>query len=243
MADTGSPARKGAVRRRKKSKSTFREYAEAIVIALLLALFVRTFVVQAFKIPSGSMENTLLVGDHILVNKFIFWFREPRRGDIIVFRFPKDERRDFIKRVVGLPGEEVMVRGKRVFINCATPDAPERCEPLRERYVQFKPDGEALGFEGGWGPRRVPPNHLFMLGDNRNNSQDSRFWGFLKMGERVDHIPIRFADYSLGIPFPCSIWPAACWDDKIRGAAFLIYWSWDGDAGSPRWGRLANVLG
>ena len=111
MADTGFAARKSAARRRKKSKSTFREYAEAIVIALLLAMFVRTFVVQAFKIPSGSMENTLLVGDHILVNKFIFWFREPRRGDIIVFRFPKDDRRDFIKRVVGLPGEEVMGRG------------------------------------------------------------------------------------------------------------------------------------
>lgn len=234
-------ARKSAARRR-KSKSSFREYAEAIVIALLLAMFVRTFVVQAFKIPSGSMENTLLVGDHILVNKFIYWFREPVRGDIIVFRFPKDERRDFIKRVIALPGEEVMIRGKKVYINCATPDAPEKCEPLEEKYARFKPGGAVGGGESKWGPRKVPPGHLFMLGDNRNNSQDSRFWGFLKMGARVDHIPIRFADYSFGLPFPCSVWSAPCWDDKIRGSAFMIYWSWNGDAGSPRWGRLANVL-
>ena len=112
MSDASLVTRKSAKRKR-KSKSTFREYAEAIIIALLLAMFVRTFVVQAFKIPSGSMENTLLVGDHILVNKFIFWFRKPERGDIIVFRFPKDERRDFIKRVIALPGEEVMVRGRK----------------------------------------------------------------------------------------------------------------------------------
>ncbi len=231
-----------SAKRRRKSKSTFREYTEAIIIALLLAMFVRTFVVQAFKIPSGSMENTLLVGDHILVNKFIYWFREPKRGDIIVFRFPKDERRDFIKRVVALPGEEVMIRGKRVYVNCATPNTPEKCVPLDEKYARFEPSEAAVSFEIKWGPERVPPGHLFMLGDNRNNSQDSRYWGFLKMGEHVDHIPIRFAGYVFGLPFPCSIWSAPCWDDKIRGAAFMIYWSWDGNSGSPRWERLANLI-
>ncbi len=242
MSDTSLTARKSAARKR-KSKSTLREYAEAIVIALLLAMFVRTFVVQAFKIPSGSMENTLLVGDHILVNKFIFWFRAPRRGDIIVFRFPKDERRDFIKRVIALPGEEVMIRGKKVFINCATPNAPEKCEPLDEKYVEFKANGGGEGFESQWGPQKVPPDHLFMLGDNRNNSQDSRVWGFLKVGERINHVLVRFWHYSFRVPFPCSIWSAPCWDGKIRGSAFMIYWSWNGDSGSPRWGRLANILG
>ncbi len=238
MSDAGS-AKRG---RKRKSKSTFREYTEAIVIALLLALFVRTFVVQAFKIPSGSMENTLLVGDHILVNKFIYWFRAPRRGDIIVFRFPMDERRDFIKRVIALPGEEVMVRGKKIYIDCPTPKAPGGCEPLDEKYVSFKPNGAALGLESNWGPRKVPPNHLFMLGDNRNNSQDSRFWGFLEMGEPLGHVPIRFAGFSFGLPFPCSIWSAPCWDDKIRGSAFMIYWSWNAVSGSPRWARLGDLL-
>ncbi|MCY4383522.1 MAG: signal peptidase I [Nitrospinae bacterium] len=241
MSDASLATRKSEKRKR-KSKSTFREYAEAIIIALLLAMFVRTFVVQAFKIPSGSMENTLLVGDHILVNKFIYWFREPNRGDIIVFRFPKDERRDFIKRVIALPGEEVMVRGGKVFINCASPNTPEKCVPLDEKYVRFKPNGPSVGFESKWGPQKVPPGHLFMLGDNRNNSQDSRFWGFLKMGEHVNHIPIRFAGYVFGLPFPCSLWSAPCWDDKIRGSAFMIYWSWNGDSGSPRWGRLASII-
>ena len=241
MSDAGLATCKRA-RRKRKSKSTFREYAEAIIIALLLAMFVRTFVVQAFKIPSGSMENTLLVGDHILVNKFMYWFRAPQRGDIIVFRFPKDERRDFIKRIVALPGEAVMIRGERVYVNCATPQVPEKCIPLDEEYVRFKPNGVALGLERKWGPQKVPPGHLFMLGDNRNNSQDSRFWGFLKMGERVNHIPIRFAGYVFGFPFPCSLWSAPCWDDKIRGYAFMIYWSWNGNLGSPRWGRLARFI-
>ena len=155
MSDASLATREGAKSKR-KPKSTFREYAEAIIIALLLAMFVRTFVVQAFKIPSGSMENTLLVGDHILVNKFIFWFRKPRRGDIIVFRFPKDERRDFIKRVIALPGEEVMVRGEKVFINCVTPNRPEKCAHLDEKYVRLKPNGTAVGFESKWGPRKGP---------------------------------------------------------------------------------------
>ncbi len=225
-----------------REKSAIREYDEAIVIALLLALFVRTFVVQAFKIPSGSMENTLLVGDHILVNKFIYWFREPRRGDIVVFRYPRDESRDFIKRIVGLPEETVMVRGTRVYIDCATPGRLAACLPLPERYAVFKPNGEALGPERDWGPKRVPQGHLLVLGDNRNNSQDGRVWGFLRMGTQIDGIRLNFAGVDRVVPFPCSLWSAPCWDDKVRGVAFLIYWSWNGNAGSVRWGRIGKIL-
>lgn len=241
MTETGTAGRHESASMRKE-KSTIREYAEAIVIALLLALFVRTFVVQAFKIPSGSMENTLLVGDHILVNKFIYWFRDIKRGDVIVFRYPRDESRDFIKRVVGLPGEEIIIRGKRVYINCKTPDQLKLCKPLDESYAIFKPHGQAIGSEQNQGPIRIPLGHYIVLGDNRNNSQDSRFWGFLKAGEQLDYMPLRFAGYSGGIPFPCSLWSAPCWDPKIRGAAFLIYWSWNSDEGNLRWGRLGKSI-
>ncbi|MBI1724702.1 MAG: signal peptidase I [Candidatus Tectomicrobia bacterium] len=231
-----------AEERPRREKSTFREYAEAIAIALLLALFVRSFVVQAFKIPSGSMEDTLLIGDHLLVNKFLYWIRGPQRGDIIVFRFPEDESRDFIKRVAALPGETVMIRGRNVYINCATPDNPLLCTPLKEPYAIFKPDGQAEGSGRIWGPRQVPPGHLLMLGDNRNNSQDSRFWNFLRMGVQLGHLRLRLGDYNLDLPFPCSLWPGACWDDKIRGVAFVIYWSWDSGRGTVRWNRLGKLL-
>ncbi len=241
MTDTGAAARQDTAYRRKE-KSTLREYAEAIIVALLLALFVRTFIVQAFKIPSGSMEDTLLVGDHILVSKFIYWLRDIERGDVIVFRFPKDEDRDFIKRVVGLPGEEIIVQGKRVYVNCKTPDELGSCKPLDESFAVYKPNGQAYGSPFQKRIFRVPPGHYFVLGDNRNNSQDSRFWGFLKAGEQMDHLPIRFAGLSAQIPFPCSLWSAPCWDSKIRGAAFLIYWSWNHDEGNLRWGRLGKSI-
>ncbi len=121
-------------------KSTVREYFESIVIAVILALFVRTWVVQAFKIPTGSMENNLLIGDHLLVNKFVFAptaaglerallpMRDIRRGDIVVFKYPEEPERDFIKRVIGLPGDIVELRAKKVYING---------QPLDEPYVHF----------------------------------------------------------------------------------------------------------
>lgn len=220
-------------------KSVIREYAEAILIALALALFVRTFVIQAFKIPSGSMEQTLLIGDHILVNKFIYWFREPRRGDVIVFRYPRDESRDFIKRIVGLPGETVMVRGQRVYVNCATPATPLDCTPLSEKDFAVYSGGDDTP---SWGPGPVPLGHVFVMGDNRNNSQDSRSWGFLKIGKQRDFIPLSLGGYSLALPFPCSLWSAPCWEDKIRGAAFIIYWSWNGRNGSVRWDRIGKLI-
>jgi signal peptidase I len=169
-------------------KSTAREYFESICVAVILALFVRTFVVQAFKIPTGSMENNLLIGDHLLVNKFVYAptltslervllpIDPISRGDIIVFKYPEEPERDFIKRVIGLPGDTLELRNKRVYINGTM---------LNEPYVHYlvPPDEEGSGGEFDvrvqYGPVTVPPGHYFMMGDNRDNSQDSRYWGFM----------------------------------------------------------------
>jgi signal peptidase I len=190
-------------------KSTAREYLESIVFAVILALFIRTFVVQAFKIPTGSMETNLLIGDHLLVNKLVYSpsfgpFEETllpkkpiRRGHVIVFKFPEDPNRDFIKRVIGLPGETLEIRDKIVFVDG---------EPLDEPYVHFleKPlrhDDPEYGLRGeqgrdNWGPQQVPAGQLFVMGDNRDNSRDSRYWGFL---------PI----------------------DQVKGRALIVYWSYE----------------
>jgi len=205
----------------RRRKSVVREYVEAIAIAILLALVIRTLIVQAFTIPSGSMMDTLLVGDYILVNKFLFGpevpltdyrlpaLRVPDRGDIIVFKYPQDEKRDFIKRIVATPGETVQVRGQQVLINGQLLDEP---------YV--RPNPTALGHTGSPGfcgyayacePLVVPADSYFVMGDNRDNSQDSRYWGFVKR-------------------------------DKVKGKAFLIYWSWDSDRHWLRWWRLGRYI-
>jgi signal peptidase I len=190
-------------------KSTLREYFESVVIAVILALFVRTFVVQAFKIPTGSMENNLLIGDHLLVNKFVYGPAETgvertllpigtiKRGEVLVFKYPEQPDRDFIKRVIGLPGETLEVRQKKVYING---------KPLDEPYTHFltAPTGSAFHEETSfdvreqYGPVTVPPDHYFMMGDNRDNSQDSRYWGFLPR-------------------------------ENIKGRALLIYWSYEAE--------------
>jgi signal peptidase I len=189
-------------------KSTAREYFESIAIAVILALFIRTFVVQAFKIPTGSMENNLLIGDHLLVNKFIYGstatalerallpMRVIGRGDIVVFKFPQEPDRDFIKRVIGLPGETLEVRNKTVYINGTALDEP---------YVHFlvppDPEGQevaASGVRESYGPVTVPADQYFVMGDNRDNSQDSRWWGYLPR-------------------------------DLVKGKALMIYWSFDSD--------------
>ncbi len=208
----------------KDEKSTFREYAETLVIAIVLALFIRTFVVQAFKIPSGSMIPTLQIGDHILVSKFIYGVRvpftdfvlipitRPGRGDVIVFRFPKDEKKDFIKRVVGIPGDKIELKDKVLFVNGVKQS---------ESYTNHE-DGQDLfrivPERDNFGPVLVPENAYFVMGDNRDHSLDSRFWGFV--------------DFS-----------------KIKGEAFMIYWSWDKEAsvvdlfrGWGRWGRIGKVI-
>jgi len=187
-------------------KSTVREYFESIVIAVILALFVRTWIVQAFKIPTGSMENNLLIGDHLLVNKLVFGpsasalerallpMRDIRRGDIVVFKYPEEPERDFIKRVIGLPGETVEMRHKKIYING---------QPIDEPYVHFlqPPSTDfqevtSADVQQGFAPKIVPADKYFVMGDNRDNSQDSRYWGFLPRGH-------------------------------VKGKALLIYWSYE----------------
>ncbi|MGH7277317.1 MAG: signal peptidase I [Candidatus Rokuibacteriota bacterium] len=215
----GVPPEAMEVKRRRKS--LVREYAEAIAIAILLALVIRTFVVQAFTIPSGSMMDTLLVGDYILVNKFLYgpelpatdWrlpgLREPERGDIVVFKYPQDEKRDFIKRIVAGPGDTVHVRGAQVFVNGRAVDE----DYVKQAGATLPAGGQPTycGYAYGCEPTAVPGDSYFVMGDNRDNSQDSRYWGFVKR-------------------------------DKIKGKAFLIYWSWDSDRHWLRWWRLGKYI-
>jgi len=191
-----------------RKKSVLREYTEAILVAVLLALLIRTYVVQAFKIPSGSMIPTLLVGDHILVNKFIYQFTDPKRGDVIVFKFPVDESRDFIKRIIAVGGEDLYIKDQKIYINCKPLDAS--CRPIDDPWGKW---GEGLGMSETTSVH-VPPGSYFVMGDNRNNSQDSRYWGFVKR-------------------------------EKLKGRAFLIYWSWDSDQpiqDRVRWSRLGKLI-
>jgi signal peptidase I len=200
-----------------KRRSGVWEYVEAVGLAVLLALLIRTFVVQAFKIPSGSMIPTLAIGDHILVNKFIYgiqipftdWsffpLREPQRYDIIVFRYPEDESKDFIKRIIGLPGDTIEVRDKVVYVNQ---------QAIRDGFaVHQDPVTIAKEFQprDNYGPILVPESSYFVMGDNRDHSLDSRFWGFVRQ-------------------------------DQIRGKAFLIYWSWDGKRTWVRWDRIGKLV-
>jgi signal peptidase I len=187
-------------------RGAFSDVLESLLVTILLALFGTTFILQAFKIPSQSMEPTLLVGDHLLVNKFIFegtgaWYekllpyRQVRRGDIIVFKFPFDDHPHYVKRVIGLPGERIRIVNQRVFVNAA---------PLAEPYVVHDPSADdpfadnfppadaafsRFGLRPEWaeqimnsvrdGELVVPPDHFFVMGDNRDRSWDSRYWGFV----------------------------------------------------------------
>ena len=214
-------------------KSVPREYFESLVIAVVLALFIRTFVVQAFKIPTGSMEPNLLIGDHLLVNKLVFGpslsgvertllpMKDIGRGNVVVHKFPEDPERDFIKRVIGLPGEEIEVRHKRVYINGQLLDEPyaHYMEEPPTVPQEIETGGDRQGVSGdpreNYGPVRVPPKHYFVMGDNRDNSQDSRYWGFLPR-------------------------------DYVKGRALVIYWSYEAESGNvvtgTRWGRLLHLV-
>lgn len=208
-----------------KRKSVAREYVEAIIIAVLLALFIRTFVIQAFKIPSGSMLPTLKIGDHLLVNKFIYGVRvpftgallvpwkTPQRGDVVVFRYPKDRSIDYIKRVIGQPGDTVTIKNKVVYINGKAIDDPHA------HFTSLQIFSGQVSPRDNFGPVTVPDGHIFAMGDNRDNSSDGRFWGFVDQKD-------------------------------VLGKAFILYWSWDTEKSlfspdrfmSIRWGRLGNLI-
>ena len=210
-------ATKASITLGSSTRSRFRENAEAILVAIVIALFIRTFLVQAFKIPSGSMKPTLQIGDHILVSKFIYGvkipylntvllpIKNPQRGDIVVFKYPLDPKKDFIKRVIGLPGDVVELRDKAVYIN------RQRLNHDVGVYSDSHIIAGNLRPRDNLGPITVPSGGLFVMGDNRDESYDSRFWGF---------VPLR----------------------DVSGKAFIIYWSWDSDDFKVRWGRLAGLL-
>lgn len=198
-------------------KSKFREYAEAIVIAVLIAFFIRTFIIQAFKIPSGSMKPTLQIGDHILVTKFIYGVKipiirktlvsigEPKRGDMVVFIYPEDRSKDFVKRVIGIGGDNIEIRNKKIYLNGL---------PYNDNYGVYTDDMIIPGAaqpRDNFGPVTVPPGSVFVMGDNRDQSYDSRFWGFVDLRD-------------------------------VLGKAFIIYWSWNNDEHNVRWSRLGNLL-
>jgi signal peptidase I len=226
-AETLAEARPAA----RTGKSVLREYAEAIVVAMLLAFAIRVFVVQAFKIPSGSMIPTLQIGDHILVSKLAYGLQwpsdckvrmtfppvtcyasrialplgTPQRGDVIVFRYPEDEEKDFIKRIVGVPGDKIEIKSKIVSVNGV---------PLQDKaYTQRVDPGIIDGMTNprdNYGPVTVPEHAYFVMGDNRDQSLDSRFWGFVS-------------------------------DHKIKGKAFRIYWSWSGQGDWRQWVRWERL--
>ena len=199
-----------------RRRSGVRDYLEALLIAVIFATFARTYVVQAFKIPSGSMEENLLVGDHILVNKFIYgptaseWerrllpVRDVRRGDVVVFRFPDDPERDFIKRCVGLPGDVVELVDKRLFINGELVEDGSYTVHRDERVFPRSPFvDEGRRNRDNYGPYRVEDG-FFCLGDNRDNSRDSRYW-------RQPAVPRHY----------------------LKGRALLVYWSFGGPPPAP----------
>lgn len=195
-------------------KSTIREYFESIVIAVILALFVRTWVVQAFKIPTGSMEQNLLVGDHILVNKFVYGatgselekkllpIRDVRRGDVVVFKFPEDPYRDFIKRCVGIPGDTVELDNKDLILNGIEVDDASYTWHTSQFIIPRSPFLQDNQSRDNWGPHTVLPGYYFCMGDNRDNSHDSRVWGDVSR-------------------------------DLIKGRAFMVYWSFGSKSAEP----------
>ncbi|MFW2331706.1 MAG: signal peptidase I [Nitrospinota bacterium] len=150
--------------------SIFNESLKIIIVAIALAVLFRTFVAQAFKIPSESMMETLLVGDHLLIDKLIYRFKEPKRHDIVVFNYPKDPDIIFIKRLIGLPGDEISIVGEQVYVNS---------NPIDEPYAVWTKTATSSGQFYRFGPITVPENSYFMMGDNRNFSSDSRVWGTL----------------------------------------------------------------
>jgi signal peptidase I len=207
----------GELKSKEKVKSKVQEYIEAVIIAILIAVVIRTFIIQAYKIPSRSMVPTLLVGDHLLVNKFIYgvkipYFRktlipitDPQRGDIVVFIYPNDRSKDFIKRVIGVGGDKIEIRNKMILIN------EKQYTDTYGIYSDKRIFLSSMQPRDNYGPVVVPQGSLFVMGDNRDESADSRFWGFVDLKD-------------------------------VEGKAFIIYWSWNSENNNLRWQRLGNLL-
>jgi signal peptidase I len=228
--------------RRRGLLATTWQWARFVAVVLALFLFVRTFVVEAFKIPTSSMENTLMVGDFLLVNKAVYGaeipgtrfhlpaFEEPKRGDVIVFVPPTDPTKDYVKRLVGVPGDTLQMKATRLYVNGSLVNEPyaryvDRKANAVRLDMRWQSDRLLAGPPGSyhptidtWGPIVVPPGEYFMLGDNRDNSDDSRYWGFVRR-------------------------------DAIRGKPWLVYYSYD--PGSPshapwlfdiRWHRIGERI-
>ena len=225
------------------AKSVVREYLEMLVGAVILALFVRAFIFQAFKIPTGSMEPNLLIGDHLLVDKLIFSptlgrfedfilaKRPIARGDVLVFKFPEDPTRDFIKRVIGLPGETFEIQDKQVLINgkaLTEPYAHFLQPPLKRTDPDYGLSGEDV--RDNFGPQKVAPGQLMMMGDNRDNSRDSRFWGTLPVSQVKGRAVLVYWSYE------------ASREEYQQGASF----QWAKDTltalGRTRWSRFFHVI-
>jgi signal peptidase I len=201
----------------RKPKSKLQEYIEAIILAILIAFFIRTFVIQAYKIPSGSMKPTLLIGDHILVSKFNYGIRlplirstlipvgTPKRGDIVVFIYPEDRSKDFIKRLIGLPGDKIEIRDKKILLN-GLPWSDAHGVNVDNLIIPG-----SVQPRDNFGPVTVPEGSLFVMGDNRDESYDSRFWGVVPMKD-------------------------------VLGKALIIYWSWNQEDHGVRWNRIGSIL-
>lgn len=202
-----------------KQKNAVRDWVEALVVAFVIAMIIRAFILQAYRIPSSSMEDTLLKGDHILATKYNYGLtvpfttrkiwgndRVPARGDIVIFTFPGNHAMDFVKRVIGVPGDTVQVKEKKVYINGAPfkLDAEKHTDP----FILTQGQGAV---RDNFGPVRVEPGTCFVMGDNRDQSYDSRFWGF---------VPVQ----------------------NIKGKAFIIYFSWDSARHWVRFGRMGHIV-
>jgi signal peptidase I len=204
-----------------KTKSKTREYIESLIIAAIIAFFVRSFFIQAFKIPSSSMEPTLLIGDHLLVNRLsyvvkvpftdivIFELGKPDRGDVIVFRYPVDRSKDFIKRVIAREGDTVEIKDKTIYVNG---------KKMQDPWGSYSRDPSMPGFlspKDNLQPVKVPKDSYFVMGDNRDRSLDSRFWGFVR-------------------------------EEDLVGKAFILYFSWDKNSDNPlhyvRWLRIGRMI-
>jgi signal peptidase I len=202
-------------------KSKTREYTESLIIAVIIALFVRSFLFGAYKIPSGSMEPTLLIGDHLLVNRLsyvakvpyfdnvIFTFGQPKRGDVIVFRYPKNTSIDYIKRVIAVEGDTIEIKDKVIYLN------GKKMPDHWGHYLNTPPIPREFAPKDNYGPYTVPKDAYFAMGDNRDNSADSRFWG-----------PVR--------------------REHLVGKATILYFSWNSDTNDPfeyiRWSRIGNLI-